>query len=110
MKNKFLSISAMMLLGISGSILPAYSQALPDYIQQELRRTDELINETNEYLETVIYPQVEAQQIYERQLYNSCQAGNNNACIQLQAIEQRRVQWMIQNDCRYRTGLNSCYR
>jgi predicted transcriptional regulator len=110
MKNKLLSVSAIALLGIAGGILPAHSQALPDYVQQELLRTDELINETNEFIETVLYPQAEAQRIYERQLYSSCLDGDSDACTELQDIEERRVQWMIENDCRYRTALNSCYK
>jgi hypothetical protein len=110
MKNKFLSVSAMMLLGVSGGILPVYAQALPDYVQQEILRTNQMIDQTNEYLETVIYPQVREQQNYERQLYSYCLDGDSDACTELQDIEERRVQWMIENDCKYRTALNSCYK
>jgi predicted transcriptional regulator len=110
MNKKFLYLTLFAATGFFGYVPAANGQYMPDYLQRELQRTNEIIQETNEYLEEVIYPLAQEQQIYEQQLFNACSAGNNNACTELASIERRRTQWMIENNCRYRTSLNSCYR
>lgn len=110
MRKEILMTSAVISLSILSTVSPIYGQAMPDYLRDELNRSNRIITETNHQLETVIYPLAREQQAYEQRLRNICSHGNRNACAELQAIEQRRAQWMIQNNCRYRTGLNSCSR
>lgn len=108
MKNRLLIMPLSVLLGLIEPGLPAYSQAIPEYLQNELNRVRDLGAEANRQLEEIIYPQVQAQQAYEARLSQACNSGNGNSCIELQRIQQRRLQWMLANDCIYRTGLNSC--
>lgn len=94
---------------LGGSLVfAAISQAqMPDWLQQELDRTDQIINEGNREVER-LQPEVQRQQQYEVQLWNACMNGNQDACRKYQSIQQRRQIWMEQNDCLYRTGLNRC--
>ena len=109
MNSRFLFLPLAVLVGLLGSIPPTYSQSNSD-VMQEVERSRRLAGEANDFVDNVLYPLSQQQQSYERQLNYACSAGNNNACLELRRIEQRRVQWMIQNDCVYRTGLNSCSR
>lgn len=108
MKNRFFIVPLSVLLGLIGPGLPAYSQAMPDHLRQILDETNDVIRDANQFLEEVVYPQVRVQQAHEAQLNRACNSGNSSACTELQRIEQRRLQWMLANDCVYRTGLNSC--
>lgn len=97
-----------LLVGLSAgaaTVLP--SQA--DSVTNELQRTNDLVNEAGQYLRDTesVVQQREAQK---QQLGYHCQLGYADACSQLRAIEQQELKWLIENDCRYRTGLNSCYR
>lgn len=97
-----------LLVGFSASaatVLP--SQA--DSVTNELQRTNELINEAGQYLQDT-ESLVQQRQAQKQQLGYYCQLGYENSCSQLRAIEQQELQWLMENDCRYRTGLNSCYR
>lgn len=53
-------------------------------------------------------PKVINQQQYEQSLYNACNSGNSQACTEYNSIQQRKIDWLIENDCRYRTSLNRC--
>lgn len=109
MKNRVLLAFTAVFLSYVGIALPARSE-LPDYIQQEIERVGQLSSEANRFVDQVLYPMSVRQQNYERLLQAQCNQGVSNACTELTDIERRRVQWMIQNDCVYRTGLNSCSR
>lgn len=94
---------------LSSSLIFASSSSaqIPDYLQNELDRVGALSDEADRQIEA-IQPEVQAQQQYEAQLRNDCSSGNLVACQEYESIQQRRQQWLIENDCRYRTGLNRC--
>lgn len=102
-KNKYLF--QLIILFASGLLFTNYANA--QTYQQEINRSNDIIHDVNDYLDS-IQPEIDTGRSHENQLYQSCMDGNNNACQKYKELMQRKTEWLKENDCRFRTGLNRC--
>lgn len=94
MIRHFLLASAMTLGSTVALISTASAQTTDPYVNELLRQTDELIQDSNRYINEVGIPAAQQYQADLQQPYYNCSAGNMAACNEYNIRMDRQLRHM----------------
>ena len=67
------------------------AQTTDPYVNELLRQTNGIIQDTNRYIDEVVIPEGQQYQAYLQQLYSNCSAGDMAACNEFNIRMERQL-------------------